>query len=514
MNTNGFEEQEIDLVDFLWKLLEQWRGVLLIGVATAILVLYGMSIKDTISSDDDTTTTEDSESDTDSISVESEYQLATTAISQYTSYIIARDSYENTILSQEDFSNCNYVQAIYAIKSSSSSEELFVINNIYNSIANDEEFNNRLAQLFSDSIDPDSIYSIMSITASSNTSNENSSSGTITISINLPQRIDTDLWQSTLTSALETYCLKMQDTVGQHTLSLVSFNKKQISGNSVIQLQNDKENDIVTKETVYKNTLDSMLPGTQELVQEIIDGQTTYEYSVYIDSLDQKWETYANVLQTQIGEIAADIESNDDTVSGDVSGEGYSELFLLVIKRLLIGFIVGLFLYACAYMAYIILFRVFRSDDELARITSLRNFGGIYEYPYETKLGRYLHDKRIYNYRRQRGRGFSEIVDDLFVKMEYSNANSLTFTVAGSMKYTMKSIVDSQINFLNEKGLNIGFLNTVDLSQSFEDSAFANIDNAFLVLIGGKTKYSDVEKLFAKFKEYDVRVMGYEYIEM
>ena len=125
-----------------------------------------------------------------------------------------------------------------------------------------------------------------------------------------------------------------------------------------------------------------------------------------------------------------------------------------------------------------------------------------------------MHDERIYKIRQKHGRNASEITEDLLVKLEYSHIDNITIMLAGMTNSKSDAIISEQLSCLNGKDINVNLLSNEDISQNFGDSIFYNIQTVYLVLIGNMTKYTDLQRIFAKLKEYNVSVIGYEYLEM
>ena len=93
MNNRLFNEQEIDLLDLLLRLVEQWRGLLISGLIFALMFSGSMYMK---------SETRDPGiinriTLTESTNVEDVYQQICTALSQYADYMLAKNTYDNSI---------------------------------------------------------------------------------------------------------------------------------------------------------------------------------------------------------------------------------------------------------------------------------------------------------------------------------------------------------------------------------------------------------------------------------
>lgn len=155
-----------------------------------------------------------------------------------------------------------------------------------------------------------------------------------------------------------------------------------------------------------------------------------------------------------------------------------------------------------------------RNEDELENATGIRNFGGIYEYPYTSKLDLFLHDERIYRLRRRKGKQSDQITDDLLAKMEYLNSTQVTFLTLGKTTDKILEITSKQKKAIRVKDKTVLNLHFANVLEDSTDSMFSDMKNVFLVLIGNTTKWEDVQRLLLKFKEYNIHIIGSEYIEV
>lgn len=538
MSENCFVEQEIDIIELLWSILEQWRIVLIVGLASALLSVGISMLSDIRNSEANNEVLENQSEiavenevsleapeieELDPIDIDLEYQTACTVLSQYVSYCIQKDSYSKTVLGNFDFEDCRIVSIVYEFSLNENNKSLLVVTNLYSSITDNGDFNSKLAEVFSKDIDSNSIYDIVSIGVSANANDADSTKGTITVRTVLPNSIDVETWKTELNAAIQEYYSNVSNRVCQHSLRRIAVNVKETAGTSQISSQNTKQADIATAKNTYESTLKSLHEPTQNLIKNIIkENDNEYKYNAYINQLNDGWNDNIVALQEEWNEEntefqnqqlelieESDIDNTEDVIETTAEKEQNH-----ICKNAVLGFIIGIFLYTCCYMGLYIFFRVVRNEDELSSITGTRNFGGIYEYPYKKKIEIFLHDERIYNYRHRKSRKVIEVSNDLLVKLKYSKVNNLTAVVTSKTDDKLEVLLSEQIVYLKESGIDICTLNINDGQDSFSDATLANMKNAFLVLIGNKTKYSVLEPMYRKFKEYDVAVVGYEYIEM
>ena len=214
-------------------------------------------------------------------------------------------------------------------------------------------------------------------------------------------------------------------------------------------------------------------------------------------------EEKARIEQMDVGKETVAEEKQKKTESAELN----------YIKQIFLSFFIGIFVYSMVYVLYFILYRVIRGDSELYSMSGLRNFGGIYEYPYVKRWQRFLFDRNIYKFRTRRKKMPNQVVDDLSVKLNHDNIREISIVSMGNCSKSITDVTDSIAQMLRDKGIIINEKNIPGYVRDETDSEFVGLKSVFLEVIGNQTKVENVRSLHQKLKEYDIAIIGYCYIE-
>ncbi len=500
MNDTRFNEQELDLIDLFMRLLEQWKGILVVGIVFAILLSAVMSVRKS------NVETAAEEAVTEDTATEDMYQQACTALSQYADYMLAKDAYDRSIFTKNDFSNCNIVTCIYQIHPDTEQVDTYALASIYSSITKDADFTDTMtkeANKYWDDVDENSLYEILGVSATQDTKIDTPSGGIITVTFRLPKDADLTKWQSCVTDAINAYHRKMGNLAGAHSIKPILSNSKAENNANLVKQQNEKYTALITAKAAYDKTFAALGKDDQATVEEIIkEGGNSYNIEDYIGSLNQKLQDIkdAKASEAKPAETVQPVEKP--------SSSGFS------IKYFVLGLIVGAFLYACAYLAYFILIRLVRNEKDLSTVTNTRNFGGVYEYPYDGKLATFLHDKKVYAFRTRKGKNISRICDDIISKLEFEGCNDITLVSVGKPENRAQALNDEQIKYLEDHNITVRTFNMESDFDEIADSVYAKLDNVLIEMLGNKTKWKDLAGLYLKLKEYNIAIIGSQYLEV
>lgn len=526
MDEKYFEEQEIDIIDVFFRLLEQWRGLLVAGLVSVVVFTSVLTVKTyTVPQDAGTEMAEASNDgvvvDYKIVDTQTEYQQACTALSQYVDYLAVKQLFDTNIYNNIDFSDSNLVTCIFEFRSENSTSNLLSLSAIYSDINNDDDFTNKIAGKYFRDYNPETLYSILSVNVSANTNDSSSRSGTITLRATLPDDIDIDEWKETLTDALDDYDAKVEEMAGSHSLNLISYNVKKADSISNFRTQNTKISEVDTAKNTYQSTMAGLTEPTRELVNEIIeDSSGSYKLRDYSSKLESQWETYKDEFESvqerlynEAVETAQKGSKGTSTINNEITNKAGLSLRRLL-KYMILGFILGDILYAVVFMVGFILRRVIRNEDDFLTATGVKNFGGVYKYPYENRLQRFLHDEKIYRYRTRRGKTINEITEDISSKLGYLDTKEITVLFIGTLSEKAKMLCEEQIMDFTKNDIKVATVNIDTVKNNIRDSVFVSMKNAFIPLLGNQTKYSDMEFVYNKLKEYNIEIIGTEYIEV
>lgn len=530
MEKYRFDEIEINLMDVIWTVLEQWRGLLLAGLVFSLLFFGGTCIKEMTSPTNVESTGKKETTvrppEKSPINIETEYSNICNALYNYSDYYTLKQAYEQHVRTKLDFSDsykASYIYEYYA----DSPQTLLLLNSAYSLLLNDNVFLKTIRDNIASDADINSIKSLLSVSVSSNANLENGTIGVLVVSATLPGTIDSKAFKEVMSAAVIAYKEEIMKKTSTHSIHFIIDEYTEIGGIDQIRADNVRYKEFLTANNTYGKSLSSLSEPAQDFIKQIISNTENPNYfKSYIDCLDKKWEQYVSSLiekqnVTDVEELAklqslAEAKVTTGNIESSKSDEKIERIKQpsFVIKTLIIGFILGCFLYSFIFMIFFVMKRVVRNEDDLQSVTGIRNFGGIYKYPYTKKWQVLLHDIRIYERRHKNTVQPLKIIDDLIVKMSYQDLEALTLITVGCVTPKVQSIIALQVEQLQNKGKNIKEVHVSARVAEEPDIVFQNMENAFIVLIGNLTKWASLESLLNKTEEYQILVLGSEYLEM
>lgn len=491
MDKERFNEQEIDLIDIFLRLLEQWRGLVAAGICCAIVFSVAMYIRSAA-----TAATAQSQTTEEKQVASDDYSAIGTALTQYTDYIVLKESYDRSLLKKVDYSDCVTVTSLYRFESVNPGENLYTMVQLYINIVNDTDFNTTLAKSLYKDVDIDSLRDIMSVSAVADSTKKDPTYGILTVSVTLPEGTDTNEWNKTLTGAVDIYRNKISGAAGPNTIEPVTSIAKRGNDVELIKARNTRVAAIVTAKALYDKTFTALTKERQAVVEKIIADKAG-EYNT---------ESYLNALEAKLAETEQKPEA-EVSATGDGAKTGFD------VKYVVLGFIIGVFIYACAYMAYFIFVRRVREESDLENVSGVRNFGGIYEYQYKGWLQTFLHDKKVYGFRTRKGKDITSLTDDLEAGLKFTDCDNVTILSVGKPTDRTENITGQQIRDLERRNIKASVLNISEGVDKVRDSEYTGIGNVIILLLGNETKWTDLSTVYFKLKEYNVNIIGSEYIE-
>lgn len=494
MDNSQFEERQIDLLDIIWRLAEQWRGVLLTGIVFAVIASVFLLSRDTKVEADTTVSSEQ-------IKAEEQYRKSSEALYRYANYMWQKKNYETSFWNTNDYKDAVVDTCIFRFGPKESSTDILAQTAVYASMADDDDFNDALlseaGNLWKD-INRTSLYQIMTLEIapdmfSDDYSVNSEKTGVIKITMLLPGMDDASGWEATVCDAVNKYYSDqngISDTAppelvyhGANRIEYIDLSKKSDDLYSGAAVAHSGYN------TVY-NTLDS---DAKDTVSQIIDeAGGSVDVSDYIALLDER--------------LAIDLGAQGNNNEAKNSNK--------TVMYALLGFIAGCIAYAGIYAMIIILNGTVISENDIKRVSDISSFGGIYEYPYRRTLELFLHDKKIYRYRTRNGKTIRRITDDVTTRLKHHGSNKLTIVSLGEMTDREKAATEEQLDILKGNQIEATHVNIESSICDIEESLFTDIERVLIVVIGCRTKWGCLSDLYQKFSKYNISIIGSEFIDV
>lgn len=214
------------------------------------------------------------------------------------------------------------------------------------------------------------------------------------------------------------------------------------------------------------------------------------------------------------GDISTIRKKLDDalTAKETVSYEESTNISQFSIRYSIFGFLSGVFLYVIVFAIVSIYRRTVKYPSDIETIMGVRNFGNIYKYPYKGALARYCHSKLIYQWRKK-STNVSKIADDLYTKLSFLGESKITIVSLGDVN-SEDFIIEEQIYVLESKGIDVNVVKVSRDVADMKDSDFLNFGPVFVQVISGKTTYKALIDIRNKLSEYNLRLIGTEFVEV
>lgn len=497
MNTQDLvKEQEIDIFDYALGLLEQWRGVLTIGLVFAVLLSgfkyvrdysqYKVQYSQMLSSG----TVVDHNNSAVSLDPDKDNSI-NGALIAYIKYQMALSYSENSILMRYSSGELSNYFFTYEISVNDPDSSVAVFQNQYGAI-DKSEFYDAIRDVIGE---PENSYLGELIAISKD------GSANIIVSMILPADVDADALEDGITSVIEEYGVNIQNSFGKHSVKLVFDYQKSVDNDWLIAKQLDKYNEMVNNR---KNYLSAYKALDDEIAQKVL------ERLIASDDLQ-------NLLRERM--VGGDEEQLvTEEMADDVVGIPVVTLQKPVIskKMALIGFGGGVFLYVCCYLVASVLSRRMRRGTELQECMGLRSFGSVYEYPYKGLLNRFIHDKHVYKFRHRKDcisveDTIKKINEGIDSRVKYEKLDDVSFIEFGKVTEWNKTVVDLGKSSLSDK-TKLSHIVLSTPSHDLKDEMLLDLKPVVMYIPSG-TRLSEIAYLFTRLHDYKIPILGTVFME-
>ena len=303
-----------------------------------------------------------------------------------------------------------------------------------------------------------------------------------------------------MTKAVKSYRKTVKDVAGSHDINVLSQSVRPIDAITLEQEKNARKADVLDANCEYLNAYNGLDSAGKKAFDEIVaEAGDSYKLSDFLTALDAKREAMATE--------AAEAEQALSASSGSSSG-GFSPLYFVL------GFIVGVVVYVVLYYILFILARLVRTDNDLGAASSVKNFGGIYEYPYSGAISKLLHDKKVYARRvKDVAKTADRINDDIASKLGRENIGSFKLISLGKMSENAEKLANKQIKALSGRNINASIIKIEGPVTSVGDAELSGAENVIILMLGDITKWKDIGELCKRLAEYNVNIIGSEFIQ-
>ena len=568
------ENVELNLVDICWKLLMQWRPIIVFSLLIALAVSGLKYYKDAAAYKTSVQTVKEQKTEKTSYSEkdikklqdklsDTELNAVENAVFNQRKILTDQKYLDSSILMQIDSQNKHVVCIDYYISGAKPKFSELLCRS-FSSRFYDRDTLKKISKTMNEDINSDDLQKVMGelidVNYTGTTQSDSVAKGNgyqvttevypvITVSVVLPSDTDSAAVVKAVNSSMKSISKDLNRTVGKHQLNFLESYDKYTVDNDLKDTQNRVKDEILTSQSNNATAIESFTDDQKSLYNaEIlnlkdemgIDATETKNSSdkglTSASSTSEKESTSASSESdtTSAKESGSDTNSKSDTASGDKSGStSASDDSLTSLsaekpsfskKYCAVGFIGGLFIYIVCYILIIALRHRVNSGDDLADVMNLRKFGEYHKYTY-TGFARFIWSKRIYNYYYRRYLSLEETskyaADGIKASLtlmrndaETSATVSDTVTILSLDTFTQNAqkYVSEVSKALTSTGITVVQSELTIAHLLTDATAVKTLGTVVLTITENQTNYNELDEFFGIVEEYKIPVMGYVYV--
>ena len=482
---------DIDLKEVIWKLLSQWKAVILVSVAMAVLICGAKYVLDSKSYSKAEEAMKNAESQADlSVDEKIEKQLeqlpseerdALRVIIQQKKLLAREQEYlDNSILMNLDPTNRRSVTIKYYVKGSDG-VDMQVLTDSFNTYISKKSFISKVGNVISPGTKQEYIYELISGWAGT-LADSNVRSTLYSIRFILPEDVDADELIEIADEEIKKISKDLNKKIGSHTI-------EKINTEETHTLAYDTVDRSITMNYAINN-LNSSILNASSLLSE--------DQNLVLDAVF--------AVMNNADAAAEDTESSD-------SAEKPSNAPAWNLKYAALGFVFGAMMYACIYFALLILKGGIGSASSLKNYTRKKLFGEVYYDSESDGIKRIMHskavDKRHYRGKDDMAVQISKISGSIDAVCKHLGSEELTLIdMTGSDSEREKEIIDTVINEINGKELDIDLVRN---GEDLDENQLLDIKNAVLA-VSSETKAKTIGAAITQLNDYDINTLGSMYI--
>lgn len=433
----------INLKEYFWSLLEQWKCVIAAGLVFAVLVPVALSLKDSSDRNNELATFKEL------ASMSQEEMLA--KLDKDEREAVLSNVYRDQLLKNQSAYNENSIFAGMETDKFTVLHYTFVADGDYAQICpayasalRDSNTVDILRKNLSDEFkgaDEEYIRELILV----------SGEGAVDLMIVIPEGTNESALASGIEARIEEVHAQIEGALGKHTITYIVSEKQEIA--------------------------------YDEFAADFVN--RTHELSLVADKFESTYESMNDTQRNILWMLITPAEEIDAYVSQSPSTDiEFSK------GRIAIGFVVGIFLYAFIYLVYIVFSSVVQNPELFVETFKTRNFGKVSSYRYKG-LSALVHGKVFYKMHRKGSMGdaaVTSVAESVAATCERNDIHKVGIILAGNMKdysaqceKVIKKIKGSRIE-------------VVKLDGELNDDNISKLDGAVICVGSGKTKYGSINE--------------------
>jgi hypothetical protein len=482
-------EVEIDLIDLLWKILMQWKAVLLVCIAMALIVPGIKYTKDKNDYQAALAAQKEAEAAASRPAEDRiEEALAPLSSDDRAGVVFLmnqrelldqqRDYLANSILLRNPSSQRQLVTN-YLIRGSESSD-MRTLADTYTTHLHSKD----AVSVLRDAIDPEVSVDYISELIITSSDNETVVDGSATsmvysVAIVLPEQADADAVSNAVSSIMSDASSAVSSVVGEHSLRSLDTTDTHEFSKDLAETKLELTTKAATLATNLNNA-ENALNDQQKVAYEAI----------------------------KLIETSAELRDDGAEAMSDeaIAPPGFSKKFALI------GFLLGAVLYVAVYAIYLICKKCVASASSAQNYTGTRVLADLYRQLEHNGLSGLFTSKGIAKYRYKKKLDIDAqiglLTNTVMALCEHNNIDRMTILRSG-----VPAGFDEAINILITKLKSDGNVKLEVLdADNIDEKAMSDISNA-MYAVSGETKLSSLDRLHALIHDYDVATFGTVYME-
>ena len=477
---------EIDIKEVLWKLLAQWKAVLLISLVMAMLLSGAKYLTDNNRYKEGLSARKEA-AEQNKIAPEERVSKILNGLSGEDAEIIektireqdwldAQKEYiENSILMNIDPTTCGQLKLIYDVEGENAAD-IPVILEEYSAFIRGDKYRKAIGEIIDPTAESKYIGELIGTSSGSGPEMDSGQTGAVlNVSIFLPEESEAEKIIQASDSALSEYASKIRKSY-KHSLNAAETSISHDYSFDLVSRHYDMMNRAYGIDNMVSNSVNAMTPEQRDTYEEI--------------------QAINNV--SDVAEETGEEELAAPTVS---------------VKHFILGFLLGVFLYVCAYVGLLILKKGTNSADNAQNYLEARIIGELYYDNEPEGFEKLLHSRAVeklrYKGKEDPDAQLERIADTIEAVCNHAGDRQVTlYDLTGTSKSAKNYI--RGLEWLEEsisgRDINTNCLkaSTID---AFDEKSLINIKNA-VIAISSETRVEMLRKIKMLCAEYGINILG------
>ena len=450
----------VSIKEFLWSLLEQWKLLLLVGLAFAFLFPFVMFQKDKKAASERAA----SEAQYAGLSREeilnklddSSREAVLTAAYQANVISNLDDYNANTLMAHINLNNAETVHMKWVITGTDKTSELTTA---YAAVLGDAD----TVKAVREALGPD--YSGVKDVYISELVNAVAEDNSIDVFVFVPQGADDEALRSAVSDRIGASADSLGTALGDHSMVLIE------------------------DQTVFTNNL--------EMTEQIL--QRNNALQLLRETYEANLLTFSDLQLSVLNSLISGSEATAVVSSGEIP---LSSAFTK--GRLVIGCVIGIFIYVFASLMYVLFNSKLQSGDHLTKSYGIRLLGKNSRYGYKG-IRILAHSKVFYNLHNKRYQGddtVDSITASIIQSCRHNEIKKLAVVAVGGIRD------EKRIKQFADKLKKDNSISVQLLKGAVADKDLENIDAAVFCVEKGVTSHKEISRVYELCKCYDCPVIG------